>query len=183
MRVLVLSDSHIPERVDWLPKPVERYLLTEEFDAAIHAGDVVDEELIEFLRKHVSSELYVVRGNMDYLKLPRYVKVSVEGVEVGVVHGDRVYPRGNVAALTRVARALGVKLLVSGHTHSPFLVYDKSGVLHVNPGSVTGVWGGGGGSGVPSFAELRVVSRTVTVVIYELENDAAVRKNTGSYVL
>ncbi|MCX8184151.1 MAG: YfcE family phosphodiesterase [Sulfolobales archaeon] len=177
------SDSHIPERAEWLPKSVEQYVLSEKFDVVIHAGDVVDEELIEFFRKYVSSELYVVRGNMDYLKLPRYVKIAVEGVDLGVIHGDRVYPRGNIAALTRAAITLKTKLLISGHTHTSFIVYDRSGVLHVNPGSITGVWSGVGGSGVPSFAELRVSSKTVTVALYEILGDTLIQKELRSYTL
>lgn len=183
MRVLAISDSHIPDRATWLPKPIEQYILSERFEAVVHAGDVVDERLIEYIRKNVSRDVFVVRGNMDHLRLPRYVKIPVEGVELGVVHGDRVYPRGNTALLTRLAHTLRVKILVSGHTHAPFAAYDKSGVLLVNPGSVTGAWGGGGGSGMPSFAELTIISRATSVTILELSGDSLVKKISGRYIL
>lgn len=183
MRILAVSDSHIPERADWLPEQVEQYILSQKFDAVIHAGDVIDSRLVEFIRSSLGTEVLVVRGNMDYLRFPKYVKIPVESLVLGVVHGDRVYPRGNIAALTRLAHTLGAQVLVSGHTHMPFVVYDKSGVLNVNPGSVTGVWGGSGGSGTPSFAEISVSSRNVSVVVYELVGSALVKKHVYSYTL
>ncbi|MEM2406735.1 MAG: YfcE family phosphodiesterase [Sulfolobales archaeon] len=179
--MLILSDSHVPERAAWIPKPIEEYILSENFDVVVHAGDVINEGLIRFIKENVVKDVYTVRGNMDYLKLPRYVKISLEGVELGVTHGDRVYPRGNIAILTRFAHTLGVRVLVSGHTHMSFLVHDKSGVLHINPGSVTGVWGGGGGSGIPSFAELTASSRTITVAVYELVGNSIIKKSIHSH--
>lgn len=183
MRLLVIADSHVPERAPGIPGPIEEYIFSERFDLMIHAGDVTDRRLIESVRRGTGAEAIVVRGNMDYIEFPRYVRVPVGGVILGVIHGDRIYPRGNVTALTRVARSLGVRILASGHTHVPFVVYDKSGVLHVNPGSITGVWGGGGGSGIPSFAELSVSSRTVTVTLFELLGREIVRRDVGSYTL
>ncbi|MEM4490936.1 MAG: YfcE family phosphodiesterase [Sulfolobales archaeon] len=182
MRALILSDSHIPERAVWIPRPIEEYILSEGFDLVIHAGDVIEERFIRFIKERVTKDVFAVKGNMDYLKLPRYVKIQLESVELGVTHGDRVYPRGNIAVLTRFAHTIGVRVLVSGHTHMPFIVYDKSGVLHVNPGSITGVWGGGGGTGIPSFAELTVNSRTVTVTVFELVGHSILKKETYSHI-
>ncbi len=180
---MVISDSHVPERALGIPRAIEEYITSERFDAVVHAGDVTGRRLLELIEREAGAKVIVVRGNMDYLSFPRHAKVQVEELVLGVVHGDGVYPRGNLAALTRIARALGARVLVSGHTHEPFVVYDKSGVLHVNPGSVTGVWSGSGGSGTPSFAELSVSSRTVAVVVYELADRELVRRVSASYTL
>jgi hypothetical protein len=70
-----------------------------------------------------------------------------------------------------MARSLGVSILISGHTHTPFILFD-SGILHINPGSVTGVWGGGGGTMTPSFIELKVLdTKRVDITLYQLENN------------
>ena len=156
MVLLVMSDSHIHERADWFPKEFLEMFKSRTYDIVVHAGDVVDQDVLEFI-KSLGKRVYVVQGNMDYLDLPEEQIFDVFGVRIGVVHGDQVRPRGNIKALTMLAKNMGVSILISGHTHSPFIVVE-SGVLHINPGSVTGVWGGGGGSLTPSFIELEIYS-------------------------
>lgn len=181
MKILAVSDSHVPTRATWIPKPIEEFMLDGKFDIIIHAGDVTDVKLVNFIKENTGAHVYVVRGNMDTVRFPRYIKVMAEGVSIGAVHGDEVYPRGNIAALTRIATRMEVKLLISGHTHTPFIIYDKVGILHVNPGSVTGVVGGGGGSGVPSLVVLQVESRNVTATLYELVEKELMRRNSATF--
>ncbi len=167
MRILVVSDTHIPERAREVPREMLKLIEGEgPYDVAVHAGDLVSPEVLEWVRS-LAPRAYVVRGNMDYLELPEEAVFEAESVRVGVVHGHQVYPRGNVEQLTRIALRLGVRVLVSGHTHSPF-VRRFGGVLHVNPGSLTGVWGGGGGSMKPSLAVMEVEDGRVRVRVYEL---------------
>ena len=162
---LVIGDSHIHERADEFPQKFVEHFRVRRYDFVIHTGDLVDYDVLDYVRG-LAGRAYIVQGNMDYLDLPEHEVLNLFGIPVGVVHGDQVRPRGNIAGLTRVAKSLSVSILISGHTHSPFIVFD-SGVLHINPGSVTGVWGGGGGSMEPSFIELRVSrSGEVNVVLY-----------------
>jgi len=166
--VLVLSDSHIRERAEWFPVEFTNIFQSRAYDIAIHAGDLVDPEVLDFV-KSLSKKVYVVQGNMDYLNLPEQEVFEVLGFRVGVVHGDQVRPRGNVQALTILAKSMNVSILISGHTHTPFIT-AHSGILHVNPGSVTGVWGGGGGSLAPSFIELEIQSTgEISATLYELK--------------
>ena len=171
LRLLVISDTHIPERATRVPPEIEDRIRSEApFDVVVHAGDLVEERVLDWARS-LGERLYVVAGNMDYLDLPDHEVFDVAGVRIGVVHGHQVYPRGNVEKLTRIAKSLKVEVLVSGHTHSPFVrVYG--GVLHVNPGSLTGVWGGGGGSMKPSYAVIEVRDGVVSVKVYELGRGA-----------
>jgi putative phosphoesterase len=180
VRVLAVSDTHIPERASRIPREVEEFVSGRGYDVAVHAGDLVDESVIDFLRS-VGREVYVVRGNTDYLRLPRYAKFEVGGVVFGVFHGDGIYPRGSIPQLSRVAVKLGVGVLISGHTHAPFVAYDKVGVVHVNPGSLTGAWGGWGGSGVPSLIEVSLGEGRVLVELYELEGGRVVRKGSWEF--
>lgn len=165
--ILVISDSHIPERAYEIDRAFLDFFRSKKYDVVVHAGDLIREYVLDLV-KSLGGRSYVVQGNMDYLPLPESQVFEEHGLRIGVVHGDQVYPRGNVPKLTNIARRLNASILVSGHTHSPFIKLDQ-GVLHVNPGSVTGVWGGGGGSMKPSFIELKVLEdRSVEVYLYEL---------------
>ncbi len=167
-RLLVVSDTHIPERASSVPPEAEKLIEEQKpYDVVIHAGDLVSEDVLEWL-KTLAPRHIVVQGNMDYLDLPERQTIELPSIRIGVVHGHQVRPRGNIEQLTTIAKRMGVHILVSGHTHSPFLV-EYMGILHVNPGSLTGVWGGGGGSMKPSLAIIEVEDSTVKVTIYERE--------------
>ncbi len=144
MRVLVIGDTHIPDRASHVP--VELMEIIDggrPWDIVVFTGDLTGENVLRWVR-NLGREVYVVRGNMDYLPLPKTRSFEINGVRAGVHHGDGVYPRGEVGQLTRIADRLGVAVLFSGHTHNPFIKVSRdSRVLHVNPGSLTGAWGGG----------------------------------------
>ncbi len=114
---------------------------------------------------------------MDYLPLPKTQKLVVNNIIIGVHHGDGVYPRGNTRGLTRIATELGVDVLFTGHTHAPFIKYGLTKeTLLINPGSLTGVWGGGGGSMRPSMMILGISDDTIYVKYYELLSNDKVRE-------
>jgi putative phosphoesterase len=167
-RVLVLGDTHVPDRAHSL-NPVLKKLIEDQkpWDVVAFTGDLTGEEVLQWV-KSLGREVYVVRGNMDYLPLPKTAVFEVEGLKFGVHHGDGVYPRGDTKTLTRIADSLGVDVLLTGHTHADFVKPGTGGKkLLVNPGSLTGVWGGGGGSYTPSFMELVVVPGTLQLVLYK----------------
>lgn len=168
MKLLIMSDTHIPERALKIPSEIEKFL--KDVDIVVHAGDLTGEDVLSYL---MSFNLIVVKGNMDFLKLPRYEVFKSEKLNFGVFHGHGIYPRGDRKQLTDVALDLGVDVLITGHTHRSD-VY-RGDVLILNPGSATGAWGGGGGSGVPSFMILKVEEREVTVYLYEIRENLDVK--------
>ncbi|MCG2879890.1 MAG: YfcE family phosphodiesterase [Vulcanisaeta sp.] len=172
-KVLILGDSHIHDRADEIPGEFMDIFASGSYEIVIHTGDLVDPDVLSLVKK-LGRRQYVVRGNMDYLDLPKQAVFEVGGVKIGVVHGDQVRPRGNIEALTRIAKTINVNVLVSGHTHAPFIT-EHEGVIHVNPGSVTGVWGGGGGSMRPSFIEMTVMDNKINVELYELVNNRVLK--------
>lgn len=190
MSILILGDTHIPDRASKIPLKLE-YLIEKgrPWDNVIFTGDLTEEPILYWV-KSLGSKAFVVRGNMDHLPLPRSLSISIEGLNIGVHHGDGVYPRGDSNGLAMIAKQLDVDILVSGHTHSPFV---KTGggeaILLINPGSLTGVWGGGGGSMKPSFVILSKSSGTIKIKLYELERGEVVSKritawrNNGKWVL
>ena len=51
VKILVVSDTHIPERATKVPEPVEEAIRAEApYHIAIHAGDLVDERVLDWLR-------------------------------------------------------------------------------------------------------------------------------------
>jgi putative phosphoesterase len=171
--VLIVGDTHIHDRADSIPDKLLSFISSySPWELVLFTGDLTDEDVLQWLRS-ISRSLYVVRGNMDYLPLPNYEVLSIDWLKIGLIHGDRVYPRGNPVELSRIARKLGVKLLVSGHTHADFIrLSPNNDILLLNPGSLTGVWGGGGGSYTPSLMILEVGDEgCVNIVTYRLIND------------
>ncbi|MEZ0393649.1 MAG: metallophosphoesterase [Desulfurococcaceae archaeon] len=176
-RALVIGDTHIPDRAEAVPRGLEALASGEQWDLVLFTGDFTGREVLDWVKGLGRSVLYV-RGNMDYLPLPRTAKVEVGGLRIGLHHGDGVHPRGNPAQLERIARGMEVDVLVTGHTHSPFVTTGPSGrVLLLNPGSLTGAWGGGGGSMRPSLMVLEIGGPRISVELYELMRSGLARRS------
>ncbi|MEM2025987.1 MAG: YfcE family phosphodiesterase, partial [Desulfurococcaceae archaeon] len=141
-RILAIGDFHIPSRARWVPKPLELEVSKETYDLVVCTGDLTSLAVMEWLRK-LGKKVYAARGNMDRLDLPVQIVIRVDQVKVGINHGFDVYPRGDVEKLLEKAKELCVDVLVTGHTHYPQVIrVEPHGVVIVNPGSATGVWGG-----------------------------------------
>lgn len=187
--VLVIGDTHIPDRSSRIPPQLrDRIERGRPWDIVVFTGDLTEVSVLQWV-KTLGKAVYVVRGNMDYLPLPKTSKFDVDGFTFGVHHGDGVYPRGDVLKLSRIAKELEVDILLTGHTHSDFVKISPNGTrLIVNPGSLTGVWGGGGGSYTPSYAVLTVERGAVRVEIYKLVGGVvestyfSFRKTNGVFV-
>ncbi len=134
MRVVLVSDSHVPGRAGGIPEEVLE--ACEGADMTAHAGDFVSQEAYDAFE--ATGEFVSVRGNMDRVSgLPGTETFVAGGVEFVMTHGtgspagyeDRVAE----AALSESEDAAAV----CGHTHE---VMDKvhDGVRLLNPGTCTG---------------------------------------------
>lgn len=169
--MLVIGDTHIPDRAYRIPEQLKNLIeFQKPWDYVAFVGDLTGHEVLSWV-KSLGKRVYIVRGNMDYLPLPRTAVFEVEGLKFGVYHGDGVYPRGDVVKLSKIAQSLDVRVLLTGHTHADFikLSHDSTRLL-VNPGSLTGVWGGEGGSYVPSLIAITAEPHTLVLRVYRLEN-------------
>ncbi len=132
MLIGLISDTHIPDRARIIPQNVLDAF--KDVDLIIHAGDLTTQSVIDELEE--IAPVMAIQGNMDRvagLDLPKARTIEVEGVKIGVAHGE-VYPRGDTQQLLYLAKQLGVNILISGHSHQPKIEQIED-VLLLNPGS------------------------------------------------
>ncbi|MEU1598762.1 metallophosphoesterase [Streptomyces sp. NPDC005708] len=135
MRLLLMSDTHLPKRARELPAR----LLAElpHVDVVIHAGDWVDVATLDLLESR-SARLIGVHGNNDgpdlRALLPEVARAELDGVRLGVVHETG-------AAQGRERRCAerfpDLDVLVFGHSHIPWDSTADSRLRLLNPGSPT----------------------------------------------
>lgn len=135
LRLVLVSDTHVPKRARALPDQVWRAV--DAADVVVHAGDWVDEATLDALDAR-ASRLVGVYGNNDgedlRSRLPEVARFEFDGVRFAVVHEtgpatgreqrcDRDFPDTDV--------------LVFGHSHIPWDTTTPNGLRLLNPGSPT----------------------------------------------
>ena len=136
MKIGVISDTHIPEKADFLPEKLIVEL--KRCDMVIHAGDMVSIEVAQALKK-ICPNFKAVSGNMDYAAVrkdfPERDIVRVGKFKIGIKHGFG--PPGQLLSLMEGAfKDEGVDIVIFGHSHNPF--NEKKGkTIFLNPGSPT----------------------------------------------
>ncbi|MDR6226821.1 metallophosphoesterase family protein [Desmospora profundinema] len=136
MRVVIISDTHIPKRAKQLPLPLLR-ALEKPTTAILHAGDWVDPSVFRELARY--APVYGVYGNCDPPEVRRLfgerTTLRIGRHRIGMVHGHG--RKGTT--LRRVLDAFAndpVDLLIFGHSHMPYRKRHGS-MLVFNPGSPT----------------------------------------------
>ncbi|MFB8756717.1 metallophosphoesterase family protein [Streptomyces nigra] len=135
MRLLLMSDTHLPKRAKALPDP----LLAElpRADVVFHAGDWVDTGTLDLLESR-SARLVAVYGNNDgpelRARLPEVARAELGGLRFGVVH-ETGAAQGREARCA--ARFPDLDVLVFGHSHIPWDTTAATGLRLLNPGSPT----------------------------------------------
>jgi putative phosphoesterase len=121
MRIGLISDTHgllRPEALDFLAG----------CDHIVHGGDIGAPDILE--RLAAIAPLTVVRGNNDTAAwaraIPETARLELNGLALYAIH--------DLKALAVAPAALGVRVVVSGHSHKP-ACFERGGVLYVNPGS------------------------------------------------
>ncbi|UCG35608.1 MAG: metallophosphoesterase [Candidatus Omnitrophota bacterium] len=137
MRILVISDTHIPLTAETLPPLIEKE--AKKSDCCLHAGDLISKEVLQKLSS--LTKTYAVYGNMDdpelKRELPQKLIIPCEEVTIGLTHG-----RGSPANLIQIIQKEFAKekkqidIFVFGHTHSP-IDREINGKIYFNPGSPT----------------------------------------------
>ncbi|GLX52639.1 phosphoesterase [Streptomyces hygroscopicus subsp. hygroscopicus] len=135
MRLLLMSDTHLPRRAKRLPDE----LLAElpRADVVFHAGDWVDAATLDLLESR-SRRLVGVYGNNDgpelRARLPEVAYAELGGLRFGVVH-ETGAAQGRETRCA--ARFPDLDVLVFGHSHIPWDSTAPGGLRLLNPGSPT----------------------------------------------
>ncbi|MGK5533936.1 metallophosphoesterase family protein [Streptomyces sp. URMC 129] len=135
MRLLLMSDTHLPKRARRLPDGLLARVA--DADVVIHAGDWVDVATLDLLQER-SRRLIGVYGNNDgpalRARLPEVARAELGGLRFGVVHET-----GPAQGRERrcAARFPDLDVLVFGHSHIPWDTTAPGGLRLLNPGSPT----------------------------------------------
>lgn len=133
----IVSDTHLPRFGRMLPVALVAGLRAAAVDRIIHCGDMTDLIAVELLS--VIAPVDAVAGNNDGAEIStrfgRKRIVTIDGVRIGIVHGDagrHAAPRNALAAFATEP----IDLICFGHSHRPLLERHGDRVL-LNPGSPT----------------------------------------------
>ena len=135
MKLLLISDTHLPVRAKKLPEPV--WEAVDEADVVIHAGDWVSVDLLDELTER-AKRLIGCWGNNDgpelRRRLPEVARETLDGLRVAVVHETGAKQGRELRAEKAYP---DVDLLVFGHSHIPWDTTSPRGLRLLNPGSPT----------------------------------------------
>ncbi|MDO8662717.1 MAG: metallophosphoesterase family protein [Candidatus Omnitrophota bacterium] len=136
MKIVVISDTHIPDRAASLPlKLIEEI---KSADMVIHAGDFVAVDFLQRL-KSICKNLKAVCGNMDPLEikniLPQKEIFKAGNFKIGLFHGFGA-PHRIFDILNSEFKSEKLDIIVFGHTHSA-LNEKRDNTIFFNPGSPT----------------------------------------------
>jgi hypothetical protein len=135
MRLLLIADTHLPQRAKDMPAAV--WEQAEAADVVIHAGDWVDVRLLDELERR-ARKVIGVYGNNDgaalRARLPEVATAELAGVRFAVVHETGQASGRERRCATAYPDA---DVLVFGHSHIPWDTTAEGGLRLLNPGSPT----------------------------------------------
>lgn len=133
-------------------------------DRLLHGGDHYRDA--QLLARMITVPVEAVVGNCDWLGIegPEELVLQYEKVKILLTHGHHYRVKHDYGMLVEKALALGVKVVVFGHTHKAYQGWEK-GVLLFNPGSIAFPRGGGR----PTFGILSINGNSVEGEIRELK--------------
>ena len=178
VNIFIAGDFHIPSRASMLDPKFQDILENRSWDYIVLTGDLTIVDVLKRFEKHVQTPKHLIacKGNMDQINLPLSPVFSVGSIKIGVFHGTEIYPRGDISQLKRVAKKLGVKILITGHSHQTFIHSDKEHVI-LNPGTATGASGGSSWNVDTAIIILKINSETneLSYEWYKIENNRCLK--------
>ncbi len=112
MKIAVISDTHIPARLQALPGLV--YEACAESELIIHAGDIEERDVIYDLLRF--APVKVVRGNLDIDPYPEELTLTLECFKVCISHGSGAYHNVRERLRRRFNKS-EPDIIIHGHTH------------------------------------------------------------------
>lgn len=135
MRLLIISDTHLPTRARDLPD--ELWAQVPPADVVFHAGDWVSAELLDQLTDR-AQRVVGVYGNNDgpdlRERLQEIARVDLDGLRIAVIHETGARTGRELRADRNFP---DTDLLIFGHSHIPWDTVSPKGMRLLNPGSPT----------------------------------------------
>ena len=136
MKILVFSDSH--RSLSGMYAAIEHHKPQQ----VIHLGDMISDA--EEVAKHYPKLPFcMVPGNCDgwFTTVPLKKQITLEGRSILLSHGHRWDVKSGYDQAIADARAVGVDILLFGHTHIPLCQQLKDGLWMMNPGPARSSYG------------------------------------------
>jgi putative phosphoesterase len=147
----VISDTHIPDRVDRIHPQIVPIFRDAHVDKILHGGDISIPSVLAELEQ--VAPVLAVRGNRDLIfdsSLPNLRLIDLAGVKVALMHGhggwinyfrDKlVYFRDGYQLERYIPKLINTapeaRVIIFGHTHFPENFW-RDGKLFFNPGSAS----------------------------------------------
>jgi uncharacterized protein len=135
-RIGVISDTHIPTRARALPPVIFEHF--QGVDRILHAGDLVDERVLDDLAALAPVE--AVAGNNDPLSVIQRFGwkriVAIGSWKIGLTHGHIGKAVSTPDCAYEMFANDQVDIIIFGHSHKPHREV-RNGILLFNPGSPT----------------------------------------------
>ena len=137
MRILIISDTHIPVTATTLPAIIKKEAKAS--DCCLHCGDFITYPVYETLNQW--TKVYGVYGNMDegtlVEKLPEKQILKLSGITFALTHGGG-HPKNILECVQKKfsQEAKDIDVFIFGHSHNP-LNEEIDGKIYFNPGSPT----------------------------------------------
>lgn len=136
-RIGIVSDTHMPRCAKALPTALRQGLVAQQVELILHLGDFTQAGVADLFE--AIAPLEAVAGNNDgaeiHRRFGRRKILSVEGLRIGMTHGDGTRGTTLQRALDAFA-GVALDVLLFGHSHVPCC--QRHGDLWLlNPGSPT----------------------------------------------
>ncbi|KAG6961839.1 hypothetical protein JG688_00008896 [Phytophthora aleatoria] len=176
--VLVVGDSHIPNRASEIPEKFQKMLVPNKMQHVLCTGNVVTKEQFDELR-NLAPNVHVVAGDCGQEGVyPETKVITIGQFRIGLCHGHQIVPWGDQHSLAALQRKMNVDILVTGHTHVSH-IRTEQGKWFINPGSITGAFSSFSSDVIPSFMLMALQGPKVVAFLYELKGDNVVVSKMG----
>jgi len=136
MRLVVISDTHMPFNADSFPEQLIKDI--KKSDLVLHAGDLVDLDVLAEIEK--IKPVVAVAGNMDTAQTKKILQekriLKLHGFNIGLIHGWGPAHSVLKKVINEFKEIKDLDCVVYGHTHNAS-VDNIDGVIYFNPGSLT----------------------------------------------
>lgn len=137
----LLSDTHVPSRVDQIPTDILKIFQERGVDYVFHLGDYTNMRAYQQLIDTFGEEKVIgILGNMDDKELEEFLPDSIDLT----VYDHKIFMTHGMGGPNAILRRLNkyhdlepYEAIIFGHVHRPYNERWKDDKLYINPGTPT----------------------------------------------